>query len=145
MSCPILKYAGSKFFNFNKQDFESHRKILQFDIDVSFGKPVCVEFPTQSVYLHLFLMRTLWLDTDRVCACACEGVFSCIHMLALVCVFACLQSLCVVVWNTQWGTELKRVCVCVCVSLREYVYVLQRCVTLANESLRSPAVQGWLD
>lgn len=55
---------------------------------------------------------------------ACEGVFSCVLMLAsvLVCVFACLQSLSIPVRNTTRNREraggggLECVCVRVCVS-----------------------------
>lgn len=82
---------------------------------------------------------------------ACEGVFSCVLMLAsvLVCVFACLQSLSIPVRNTPRNRERAGgggglsvfVFVCVCLG-RECVYVSRHCVTPANESLRSPAVQG---
>lgn len=70
----------------------------------------------------------------------CVQVFSWLHMLALLCVCVCMstESVCAHVKHPerQRGTELE----CVCV--RECVYASQRCVTLTNESLRSPAVQG---
>ena len=150
MPCLILKYACSKFLNFQQTRLWKVAVKNPSSWHWSSGNPACVELPAQSVFLHLFLMRTLWLDTGSARVCMWRSVFMCPYVSINVCVCICMSAYSAYTCvkhpekERDSGGESLSVFVCVCRG-RECVYVSRRCVTLANESLRSPAVQGWLD